>query len=365
MSDGGSPTIGLIGGSGTVGRTAALRMSAAGYGSLRIAGRRLGAAEAVADECDGDATAVALDLGDPAALKEFCEGCDIVVNCAGPSYIVLDSVARVAFSVGADYVDVGGDAPALNALRRAEPSPDRTAIFSAGAMPGLSGLLPRLITEGRPIRRLDTYVGGVARFTELSAVDGLLTRGPQFGEAMASMRGGAIASNSIAPLRSVELPGFPRPVHAWPYLTVEAQSLGLIPSVDEVRAYNVFASDLLTEAMTQAWAALSNSPDQAELAPHVPSIVDATVTDEAEFGAFYVMLFTGRPERGHERKITRVLLTAHDSYGLSGAVVALAVQHIAARRAAPGIHVAAETLDPLQVVAVLEHDSLVHELVVQ
>ncbi|TCN50895.1 saccharopine dehydrogenase-like protein [Rhodococcus sp. SMB37] len=358
------PVIGLIGGSGTVGRTAALRMSAAGLGSLRIGGRNLDAAAAVAAECVGEAEPVRLDLADEANLEEFCCGCSIVVNCAGPSYLVLDSVARTAFSVGADYIDIGGELPAADALRAADTARDRTAIFSAGAMPGLSGLLPRLIAQDRPLRRLETYVGGVARFTELSAADGLLTRGERFGESMASMRDGMIDSNSVSPLRDVSIPGFPRPVHAWPYLTTEAQSLGGLPGVAEVRAYNVFASDRLTRAMTHAWAQLSESPDHAELAPFIPSIVDATIADEDEFGSFYVMLFTGRPAPGHPRGVTRVVLRAEDSYGLSGSVVALAAEHILVGRVSPGVHLAAEALDPCYAVKWLREDPLVHELVV-
>jgi hypothetical protein len=360
-----APVIGLLGGSGTVGRTAALRMSAAGLGSLRIGGRNLDTAAAVAEECAGEAEPVRLDLADESDLEEFCSGCSVVVNCAGPSYLVLDSVARTAFSVGADYVDIGGELPAADALRAVGPASDRTAIFSAGAMPGLSGLLPRLIAQDRPLRRLETYVGGVARFTELSAADGLLTRGERFGETMASMQDGQIASNSVSPLRDVSLPGFPRPVHAWPYLTTEAQSLGGIPGVAEVRAYNVFASDRLTRAMTQAWAQLPDSPEHAELAPFIPSIVDATIADEDEFGSFYTMLFTGRPARGHGRGTSRVVLRAEDSYGLSGSVVALAVEHILRGRVLSGIHLAAEALDPSYTVERLREDPLVHELLVE
>ncbi|MGN5236502.1 saccharopine dehydrogenase NADP-binding domain-containing protein [Rhodococcus sp. SJ-3] len=360
-----APVIGLIGGSGTVGRTAALRMSAAGLGSLRIGGRNLDTAAAVAEECAGEAEAVRLDLADETNLEQFCCGCSIVVNCAGPSYLVLDSVARTAFSVGADYVDIGGELPAADALRAADTARDRTAIFSAGAMPGLSGLLPRLIAGDRPLRRLDTYVGGVARFTELSAADGLLTRGERFGESMASMQDGQIASNSVPPLHDVTLPGFPRPVHAWPYLTTEAQSLGALPGVAEVRSYNVFASDRLSRAMAHAWAQLPASPDHAELAPFIPSIVEATIADEDEFGSFYIMLFTGRPAQGHPRGTTRVVLRAEDSYGLSGSVVALAAEHILNGRVSPGVHLAAEALDPSYTVERLRVDPLVHELMVE
>ncbi len=152
-------------------------------------------------------------------------------------------------------------------------------------------------------------------------------------------------------------------MHAWPYLTTEAQSLGGLPGVAEVRAYNVFASDRLTLAMTHAWAQLSASPDHTELAPFIPSIVDATIADEDEFGSFYVMLFTAAAP-GHPRGTTRVVLRAEDSYGLSGAVVALATEHILDGRVPPGVHLAAEALDPTYTVERLRDDPLVHELLV-
>ncbi|MGW7482853.1 saccharopine dehydrogenase NADP-binding domain-containing protein [Nonomuraea muscovyensis] len=65
-------------------------------------------AEAVRAEASG-VEAMRVDVEDAGALAAFCAGCRIVVNCAGPSSRILDTVARAALAAGAAYVDVAGD----------------------------------------------------------------------------------------------------------------------------------------------------------------------------------------------------------------------------------------------------------------
>ncbi|MDF2708687.1 MAG: hypothetical protein K0R62_4339 [Nonomuraea muscovyensis] len=64
--------------------------------------------ETVRGEASG-VEAVRVDVEDAGALAAFCAGCRIVVNCAGPSSRILDTVARAALAAGAAYVDVAGD----------------------------------------------------------------------------------------------------------------------------------------------------------------------------------------------------------------------------------------------------------------
>ncbi|MFB4289542.1 saccharopine dehydrogenase NADP-binding domain-containing protein [Nonomuraea sp. ATR24] len=352
--------IGLLGATGAVGRTAAQRIAAFGLGPLRVGGRNVAAAADVAASLPGPAHAVRVDLHDPAELAAFCDGCRIVVSCAGPTYRVLDTVARAAFAAGADYVDIGGELAAKDALTGHPLAGDRIAVFSAGVMPGLSGLLPRLLAKGRAPRRLDVYVGGAAVFTPLSAVDALLTRGPRFGAPMAAWRGGRVEPNALAPLHGVRLPGFPVPVHAWPYLTTEAQTLAADTRADEVRCYNVFVSGRLPEALAAAWA----EADGADPAALAGSVVRASLADNADFGAFYVMLFTARPRPGEPPGPGRIVLTAVDSYALSGVVMALAARAVLTGSVPPGVHLAAEVLDPDATAAELRDDPLVEDFVV-
>ncbi|MGF1664389.1 MAG: saccharopine dehydrogenase NADP-binding domain-containing protein [Kineosporiaceae bacterium] len=356
-----SPPVAVLGATGEVGREAVRRLARAGSAPLRLGGRDGARAAAVADTVRAvvEVEARTVDLDHPAALAAFCDGCRVVVNCAGPSYRVLDTVARAAWAAGADYVDVGGESPARDALVAGAAPEGRVAVFSAGVMPGLSGILPRLLT-GRPLRRLESYVGGAAAFTPLSAVDALLTRGDRFGTAMAVARDGAVVANATSPLRAVHLPGFPVPMAAWPFLTAEARAL----PAREVRAYNVFRSDRVPQALARAWAELSPDAPVADIARHAPAVVEASRGDVAESGAFYVMLFAARPEPGAPAGPTRVLLTAQDSYALSGAVMAWTAVAVLRGDVVPGAHLAADVLDPGAVAALLRDDPLVDSFAV-
>lgn len=366
-----APLVGVLGATGAVGATAAARLAAEGH-RLRLGGRRPAALAELARRLEGEASVevVPTNLADDAELDAFCVGCSVVASCAGPTYAVLDRVARSAWAAGADHVDIGGDLAAVDALMgtvpggppAAEQMTERTAVFSCGVMPGLSGLLPRVLADGRPLRRLDSYVGGAAVFTPLSAVDALLTRGERFGWPMASLRAGSVAAGSLTPLRAVQLPGFPVPVQAWPFLTAEAKALGAQAEVEEVRAYNVFVSERLPTALADAWAQLGADPGLADLEAHAPAVVAASERDRDDHGQFYVMLFTARPAAGAGAGPSRLVLTATDSYALSGSVVALAVRAVLDGDVPPGAHVACEVLDPHRAVDVLRADVLVHGL---
>lgn len=345
--------IGVLGGAGTVGQVAVDRLARAGH-AVRVGGRDLKRAKAV----HGAADAGQVDLADTAALAAFCAGCMVVVNCAGPSYQVLDTVARAALGAGAGYVDAGGDIVALDALT-ADPPPElagNPAVFSAGLMPGLSGLLPRLLAEGGPIGRLDVYVGGSVEISRLSAVDALLTRGPRFGQALAAWRDGQVVEHTLAPLRAVALPGFRGRVHAWPFLSAEMARLASALNVAELRNYTVYATENLPTVLAAAWA------DQLPVEAHVDAVVEAARQDVEECGRQYTVLAHARLPTGSATGSRRLLLRTPDSYELSGVVAAAAAAEILAGQVPAGAHHAADVLDPHRIAGLLAADELVTTL---
>ena len=349
-------SIGVLGGTGAVGRTAVERLRGFGLPVL-IGGRDLGRAEEVARATD--AQAVAVDLFDDASLAAFCGRCSVVLNCAGPSYRVLDRVARAALAAGADYVDAAGDQVAVEAFTQAPPArlAHRAAVFSAGLMPGLSGLLPRLLLDGTPVARLDVYVGGSVEISEVSAVDALLTRGPKFGHALARWRDGRVAPHTLAPLRSITLPGFHGRVHAVPFLSTEMIELASRAGLTELRNYTVYATDNLPQAFAAAWADDSRPPET-----HAASIAEAAHRDVEAHGRHYAVLAYARPPVGSGLPARRVLLRTPDSYPLSGVVAAITAREVAAGAVAPGAHYASEALDPEAVAQELAADPLIGEL---
>ncbi|MER6622062.1 saccharopine dehydrogenase NADP-binding domain-containing protein [Streptomyces sp. NPDC000931] len=347
--------IGVIGGYGAVGSAVVRRLHRAGVHPLLVAGRDRGRAEALVaglPEGGPDVGALTVDLTDPDSLDRFTEGCRLVVNCAGPSYRVLDAVARAALRGGADYVDAAGDDPVRNLLYTdggAERwvAAGRAAVLSAGALPGLSSLLPRALAARAtgPVA-LDAYVGGVAPLTPAAAGDVLLGRGPEHGTPAAWYEG-RVRERALAPRRGVRLDAFPAPVDAFPFLSTEAVRLARATDIGRVRWYTVFGGGRLAEELAMAWAL--DSTETADL-------VAAADEDVRRHGAWYGQEFHLWDGATDGPPTARLVLRAPDSYELSGFLAAAAALRMLDGAITPGVHFAADVLDPARVTEELAAD---------
>jgi NAD(P)-dependent dehydrogenase (short-subunit alcohol dehydrogenase family) len=344
--------IAVLGGYGEVGATAVRRLCEHGYGRIRVGGRNPSRARALLGDLPQREMSY-VDVDNPGSLKKFCSDAHLVLNCAGPSYRILDTVARAAREADAHYVDVAGDVPAHRAL--GATFGDRTAVFSAGLMPGLTGLLPRLIAS--PGDRLDIHVGGAVRMTPASAADILLAQGPDFGESLARWRGGVVESRALTPLRGVRLPGFPEPVDAMPFLPTESIRLADGLGLDELRFYTAYVSEAIPTALAMAWA---DDPEFRD--DYIEMLTQAATSDLRERDPFYVL--TARAS-----SITRASwsLTLHtgDPYQLSGVLAALTARAVLQEKINPGVHFADHVLDPADIAEALHRDPLVQSLSIQ
>ncbi|WP_155060262.1 saccharopine dehydrogenase NADP-binding domain-containing protein [Streptomyces blattellae] len=339
--------IGILGGYGAVGSSVVRRLRQADIGPLLVGGRDPSRAQAlIASFRSGQGSAAvsaeAVDLWSD-SLDSFLSRCRLVVNCAGPSYRVLDTVARAALRHGVDYVDAAGDDPVHTRLTTAGggagawSAAGRTAVISAGALPGLSGLLPRVLVDpaAQPLR-LEGYVGGVAALTPAAAGDVLLARGPEHGTPSAAWEDGRIRDRALEPRRDLLLAAFPQRVTAFPYLSTEAARLAETAGIRRLHWYTVFGGTRLAEGLAMAWAL--DTPDATEL-------VHAADEDVRRHGSWYgqeFRLWNGTGDGPPARTLT---LRAEDSYELSGFLAATAAEHVLAGRVKPGVHYAADALD--------------------
>jgi len=338
-------TVGIVGGYGAVGRVVASALRRWQVAELRIGGRHMDEARALAAGLGAEASTV--DVSDPVSLAGFCAGCAVVVNCAGPSYRVLDSVARAAAGAGADYVDAGGDDPVYERMAHAAlPGVGRVAVLSAGMAPGLTGLLPRwLATHGfTHLDRLVSYVAARDRFTPAAAGDYLLSLGNGYGEPMAAWSDGRLAPRALEPLREVELPFFSGPVTAYPYLSTETRRLAVELGIAEVHWYNVFDTDgQMLAAMSRVRAQYEMDGDLAAAVVELGRVADLDLFGRGPRQQF-VMRMDGW---AGEVPVTRTaVLRAAGTYHLTGVLTAVAVREILRGAVPPGLHYAAEVLAP-------------------
>ncbi len=132
-----------LGGAGQFGKRVAQMLIASDIVSeIVIAGRNLEAARSAATELGSKASAIHVDILDEHQLASIVEGCDIVINTAGPEHKVVLPALRAAIKAGVNYCDLCAHGPTTEKaldLNAAAKSSEVTAIVGIGLV-GLSNL---------------------------------------------------------------------------------------------------------------------------------------------------------------------------------------------------------------------------------
>ncbi|MDX3525571.1 saccharopine dehydrogenase NADP-binding domain-containing protein [Streptomyces sp. ID05-39B] len=336
---GGTPLIGILGGYGAVGAAAARVLAAEGEFRLRIGGRDVEAAARCAAALGGQAEVREADARSDASLERFARSCDVVLHCAGPAYELADRPRRAAAAAGADYVDVMdgcGPGPA--------PAGERTAVLSAGLSPGLSGLLPRILTEERPspgAARFTGYYVSRGAFTRTGAMDYLLSLDRGYGTPRAQWRAGHAVPGALPGSQERVVAGVPHPVTVYPFLTQElvgqARALGLA----EARWYNGFDGPHLLDALNRCRA----GDDRAGgLEAQAVGVVRASTLDALGRSPYHVLCGVLELPDGTGTLVRRVVIRGEDGSAMTGVVGAVAAREVALGRVPQGAHSAAQVL---------------------
>lgn len=332
--------IGLVGAYGSVGRQVALLLADACQ--LRLGGRDARQAEQLnQQQLRGRAEVRAVDLWDDQSLTAFCTGCQLVINCAGPSYRILDRVARAALAAGADYLDVGGDDPLHQRLQGRLPV-GRRVLLSAGMLPGLSGLFPQVLASRfQEVRALRCYAGGLGRLSATAAEDFLLSLGNGFGQAQFGWSAGRavrLAASAAHGLQPDWLPGVA--VQAVPYLSTEQQRLFSDLQVASGQGFNLFEGGQLAAALQRIQG---SDPKTRHSAQNIAALVQASALDVAGRTPYQVLAVEVEGVRDGRLQRARGWLRGSDGSRLTGSVAAFCALHWA--QLPTGLHYAAQVLD--------------------
>ncbi|MFD3702131.1 saccharopine dehydrogenase NADP-binding domain-containing protein [Nocardia sp. NPDC058658] len=341
--------IGILGATGAVGRQVARLLAAEQHHPLRLGGRDGASVRRCADELGIAAQAISVDITDEAALADFVRGCRLVVTCAGPSHRMAGPIASAAIDAGADIVDAGG-----NSAIAAMDTGDRTAVFFAGALPGLSGILPRwLARDFDSVRDLLAYSGALDHFSAAGAedyLDGVFGAGT---EPLAAWRDGRPVDNVLTRAR-IDLPGFGSDAMALPYLDDESRRLATDLSLRDGQWYSVVDGRHLGAALDQARALSS--------ADAVTRLRRAAALDLAGREPHVTFLVQARGLRAGRALTRTAVLRAAGIADLTATATGLAALAVIGGGIAPGAHHAATVLDPPYIVDTLLTASALHEL---
>lgn len=340
---GSAALVGIIGGSGEVGVTAARCLTSAGI-PVRIGGRRADAIQSVAAAIGPRADARPVDVADTAALRGFAQGCRVVLNCVGPGELVAGPVRAAVTAAQADSVDVMTGKSNQTTLPGG-----RVAVMGAGLCPGLSGLLPGLLAAG--LAAVDDFEGaycGLGAFTESAAMDYLLSMRGGYGTSMAAWRNGRLATSALPVEEDYQLPQVPGSVTAHPYLSDELRERVAALHVTSARWYNAFDGEHLLAALTRLRR--NDHPDLTELARAAKTVVRASALDAAGRTPYHLLYGRARGSTPHGPVIRSAIVRGADGSRITGAMAAVTVEAVLAGTVAPGAHAAAAVLDPKRTV---------------
>ena len=85
-----------------------------------------------------------VDVDDEKSLEFFCSMCDLIINCAGPSYLIKDKVAKAAALSQKPYIDAFGCGKTIE-LCKANGGMN---IIGVGFIPGISGMIVKELAQG-------------------------------------------------------------------------------------------------------------------------------------------------------------------------------------------------------------------------
>lgn len=334
--------IGVIGATGMVGAAVAERLHSAGL-PIRLGSRRR---PAINHPMHADIEIAPVDITDPASLDAFCRSCSVVVNCAGPSYRILDTVARAALSNGAHYVDPAGDDPVYTRLEQ-RPGPQRAAVVSAGLLPGVSAMLPSWLAHrfGDPIRHLSCLAGGIAPLSDAAAADFLLSEEAGMGQPLADWSNHQRRTAALRPIRQINLPFFPGSVAAFPYLPTELERICRRYRIPEARWFNIFPTGQAEQAIAQFGPIPDTGLDDA-----VAQLRSAVAHDMQGQASYHRIVMQAATDAGEVRT---VVLSCEDGYQVTAFVTATVAALILSDQVPNGVYRAEEILDPSEIITSL------------
>jgi saccharopine dehydrogenase (NAD+, L-lysine-forming) len=142
----------VLGGCGTVGSIAVRTLTELGdFSEIIVADIDTARADWLVEDIGEDClSSVSCDATDPRSIKEVIKGSDVVLNCAGPFYVLAPLILKAVIEAGIDYVDVCDDVDATIEILKLDKAAKRagvSALIGMGSSPGVANLLVRFCAE--------------------------------------------------------------------------------------------------------------------------------------------------------------------------------------------------------------------------
>ncbi len=356
--------IGIVGGYGRVGEETARHLIANTGHDIVVAGRDPEKADKTARKLGGRRiSGEAVDINDRDMLDAFCKGCDLVINCAGPSWRILDRIAAAALRQGVHYVDPGGYEPLVNALSGEQKQLEEKGlvfIVAAGLLPGMSGLFPAYVVQScfDRVDSLEVYYVGHDKWTFNSAYDiASSLDGSDAWEAAYYENGETKKAGLFSMSKKTALPAPIGTIRSYLMFTGELKKVVEANGVRRVHAYGTNSGRRMPMVMASIKLFRQSRTHEQRLRA-ANRIVRAAEKDLREKDpCFMVHVVVEGEEKGRQKKLAATL-SFQDTYKPTGVVAANTARFVIENKVdGSGLFLLPESVDVKDFMSLLEKES--------
>lgn len=279
-----------------------------------------------------------IDISDSEQIARFCEQCDVIVNCAGASYLNGEKVARIAAELQIPYVDPSGEAFLEERLDDLKAS--NIFVLSSGYFPGMSGLLMRHICESFDVPERICGLSVSEETPSQSAIeDFILTNLSGFGVALNYYHNGAIKKDESERIEIIRNKAY----RFQNYLTVEMERIAKAYALQQANWYNASFGEEIIRKLQEAVIKLKlGGEEYKDIVKEVIEIFKRNVKSDAQYT--YIKI-EGEGIAGNKRIFRKAEMSSDCSSEISAIIAAYAVKSVLASKLNNGIYYAMDIID--------------------
>lgn len=346
--------IGILGYNGEIGRIV-VNLLKNKY-ILRCGGRNLNSVDRIKSN---NIEYIKVDIYDEKELHNFILGCDLIINCAGPSYFLSKIVAKEVEKQNLIYVDVFGVDILSNNLKKSSLK----AVIGTGNYPGLSGLIPvwiRDINKDCIINSITVYAGGKENVTTIACIDVLISILKCFGRTNRYLSKGKIQMSTN--IHNKDVPTcFPNNSFITSYLTTELIKVGKKINVKELHWFNVYVNSLYEISMRKAMAKLISAKTEKEIYT-IAEQLKKDIKKEKDCSQNWYKYFIEINKRYHGEE--KIEIQCGDTYKINGILTVMCAEELLNNNFDNNIYWPFDILDSKKVMSTLISEGVVKNIII-
>jgi saccharopine dehydrogenase (NAD+, L-lysine forming) len=247
--------IGVIGGYGRLGLATVRMLLSTTACDVVVGGRDRIKTNAVSEKMGGRVSGRMVDVMDAHSLDHFCRGCNVIINCAGPSHLIGDKAAAAAMRCRAHYVDPADTYLYHMLAEKKEEIKQKglTFLVCAGMNPGLLEILPiHVANRFEDAGSMDYYFVSQDRVSFSGAYDIISGLHTINDAGMMFYEKGEIKKSKSSPMTEIRLPQPMGKVTAFLTFKPEMKDVAGRCKLDKARFYTVLGGATTRKVLFEA-----------------------------------------------------------------------------------------------------------------